>query len=242
MADITYSPFVQDSVHVSGGFLTCKRCVDIVLSVFFLMLAAPLIAIIAVLIVLDSHGPIIFRQQRVSVRPAQNGEPAQLYNFTIYKFRTMYHNVSSERHEQFVKAFIKNDTDTINALQDSDATQSSRYKILHDPRVTRIGAILRKTSMDELPQFINILKGDMSLIGPRPALPYEVAMYEDWHCKRLQVKPGLTGLWQVMARSSVCFDDMVQLDIQYIERCCPWLEIKILLLTPLAILSGKGAK
>lgn len=223
-------------------FLACKRCVDVVLALALLVFLAPLLGAIALLVAWDSPGPIIFRQERVGVRMGRDGRPTCLCSFTMYKFRTMKHNASTECHQQFMKAFIENDEEALQEIQGGDTTESSRYKIMNDERVTRIGAVLRKSSLDELPQLVNVLKGDMSLIGPRPALPYEVAMYKDWHLKRLQIKPGLTGLWQVVGRSSVSFDEMVNLDIEYIEHCSAWLDIKILLLTPFAALSGRGAK
>lgn len=141
-------------------------------------------------------------------------------------------------HRNYVSAFINNDCDNMKEVQGKD---TDAYKLVEDPRITRLGRFLRKSSLDELPQFWNVMKGDMSLVGPRPPLPYEVECYETWHLQRLQGKPGLTGLWQVTARCSCDFDEAVKLDIEYLQHRSLWLDIKIMVKTPFEVLSGRGA-
>jgi lipopolysaccharide/colanic/teichoic acid biosynthesis glycosyltransferase len=221
-------------------YLTAKRLFDIVVAGCLLFALAPLMALIALLIVLDTPGPAIFRQERVGLRRRrQDGTGIHgIGTFTIYKYRTMYHRSDSGAHRQYVQALIRNDEEGMAALQ---GEETQVRKLVNDARVTRLGRFLRKTSLDELPQFLNVLKGEMTLVGPRPPIPYEVDMYESWHHKRLWAIPGLTGLWQVSARSSASFDEMVKLDLYYIEHQSFWLDLKILLKTPLAAFRGKGA-
>jgi lipopolysaccharide/colanic/teichoic acid biosynthesis glycosyltransferase len=154
--------------------------------------------------------------------------------FNFYKFRTMVCGADPSTHQAFVTAFIKGRVEL-------SSTNCAEYKLTRDPRVTRLGRILRKTSLDELPQFLNVLKGDMSLVGPPPALPYEVELYQECHKRRFQIYSGLTGWWQVKGRSQVSFDEMCDLDRYYIEHASLALDLKILLLTPWAVLSGRGA-
>jgi len=196
--------------------------------------------VIALLIVLDTPGSPIFVQQRVGLRRKRAGNRIvwEVGTFPFYKFRTMRKNANPEIHRAYVGALIRNDHEGMAALQGEDVKVR---KLVKDPRVTRVGAFLRKSSLDELPEFWNVLRGDMSLVGPRRPIPYEVEMYEPWHRKRLEAVPGLTGLWQVTARSSSSFDDMVELDLYYIEHQSLWLDLKILLMTPLAVLRGQGA-
>jgi exopolysaccharide biosynthesis polyprenyl glycosylphosphotransferase len=206
-----------------------KRSLDIFGSLFALLLFSPLLIVISVLVKLTSTGPVFFRQQRVGYRGSR---------FTFLKFRSMYMGNDHTIHEDFVKRLIAG---KVTDVPDSSET-SGIYKLTNDPRVTPIGRFLRKTSMDELPQFLNVLKGDMSLVGPRPPIPYEFECYDPWHKRRLQhAKPGITGLWQVSGRSRVKFDDMVRLDLKYARTWSLWLDIKILLRTPRAVLSGDGA-
>jgi lipopolysaccharide/colanic/teichoic acid biosynthesis glycosyltransferase len=218
-----------------------KRCFDCLAAAILLILLAPFMLIIAILVRLDSPGPVIFKQQRVSCRVLhRNGRlEKQVYTFMFYKFRTMVQNADQGCHRAFMEAYIHNDAARMRALQKGSAEESAKYKLCGDHRVTRIGKILRKTSLDELPQLWNVLRGDMSLVGPRPPIPYEVEMYTAWHMKRLMAPPGITGLWQVVARNSCCFDDMVKLDIEYIENQSFWLDMKIVFKTPLAVLSKK---
>ena len=208
--------------------LLIKRTVDIAGSVLMLILCAPLFLVIALAIKLTSHGPVFFRQQRVG----RYGK-----TFTFLKFRSMYVDNDSSVHREFVRNLI-----TSKPGRENTNGTGRDYKIKNDKRVTRVGKLLRRTSLDELPQFLNVLKGDMSLVGPRPPIPYELAAYQTWHRQRLLgVKPGITGLWQVLSRSSVEFDEMVRLDLRYASTWSPWLDLKILLRTPFAVIKGTGA-
>jgi len=209
--------------------LGMKRVMDIVGSALLLLLCAPLLLIIALAIKMTSRGPVLFRQQRVG----QNGQ-----RFTFLKFRSMFVNNDHSVHQEFVKKLIASEE----AMEASPQNGQGVYKITNDKRVTRVGKILRRTSLDELPQFLNVLRGEMSLVGPRPAIPYELAAYQTWHRRRvLEVKPGITGLWQVTGRSTVKFDEMVRLDLRYATSWTPWLDFRILMLTPLAVIRGSGA-
>ncbi len=204
-----------------------KRGMDIVGSLTLLLLLSPVFLVIAALLKLTSPGPILFRQARV-------GQMAK--SFTMLKFRTMRLDADQRLHQQFVTRFIKS------SAQLHRAGKEALFKLTNDPRVTPLGRILRKTSLDELPQLWNVLRGDMSLVGPRPPLAYEVEQYRPWHRRRvLEAKPGITGLWQVMGRSRTTFDEMVRLDLRYARTCSLWNDIKILLATPRAVISGKGA-
>jgi len=217
-----------------------KRVIDVIVSIIALILLSPLMLIIAALIRLDSPGPVIFTQKRVgSVRRKRNGRLCwKQTEFSFYKFRTMVDRADNSIHRAFIKALIKNDEQKIRSLLNSD-TQIK--KLVNDPRITRLGHILRRSSLDELPQFWNVLRGEMSLIGPRPAIPYEVEMYKPWYFRRFEAKPGLTGLWQIVARSSADFDEMVRLDIEYVDNQSFWLDLKIMLMTPVVILLHRGA-
>jgi lipopolysaccharide/colanic/teichoic acid biosynthesis glycosyltransferase len=205
-----------------------KRLMDVVGSSVALAFCLPLFAGIAIAIKLTSKGPVFFCQKRLG----QSGR-----KFTFLKFRSMYVNNDATIHRDYVKRFIAN----ANGCGQTREGQST-YKLTADPRVTPVGSFLRKTSLDELPQFLNVLKGEMSLVGPRPPLPYEVECYKVWHRARLlSAKPGITGLWQVGGRSRVKFDEMVRMDLKYATSWSIWLDIKILLQTPRAIVSGNGA-
>ena len=157
----------------------------------------------------------------------------------VNKFRTMYTNNDPKIHIEYNKKLIAGEIDA--AQNTCGGGNGATYKIQDDPRVTSIGRVLRKTSLDELPQFLNVLMGDMSLVGPRPPIAYEVECYDIWHKRRvLEAKPGITGLWQVSGRSSTTFDDMVRLDLKYVREWSLWLDIKLLLKTPRVVLTGKG--
>ncbi|HJZ75893.1 MAG TPA: sugar transferase [Vicinamibacterales bacterium] len=202
-----------------------KRALDIAGSGVLLLLTAPVFAVVATLVKLTSPGPVLFRQERVG----WTGQP-----FTMLKFRTMHVGADSSIHQQYVAQFI--------TKNEAAGTGEAAFKIVNDPRVTAVGRVLRKTSLDELPQFWNVLRGEMSLVGPRPPLRYEVDRYRRWHHLRvLEAKPGITGLWQVVGRSRTNFDDMVRLDVRYARARTLWTDIKILLATPRAVISGRGA-
>ena len=203
-----------------------KRALDIAGSLALLIVLSPLLLVLAALVKLTSQGPVFFRQERV-------GEGAK--RFTMLKFRTMRVNSDDRIHREYVSSLIA-------ARKAGGEAAEGVFKITNDPRVTSIGRILRKTSLDELPQFLNVLRGEMSLVGPRPPIPYEVEQYKPWHHRRvLDAKPGITGLWQVTGRSRTTFDEMVRLDLRYAKKCSVWTDIKILLATPRAVVSGKGA-
>lgn len=206
-----------------------KRGLDIVGSAGAILLLSPAFMLIPALIKLTSDGPVLFRQRRIG----RFGE-----EFTFLKFRTMYVNNDSQIHQRYIENLISNNA----SFSSNEQCSAAVYKIVDDPRVTPIGRFLRKTSLDELPQFLNVLRGEMSLVGPRPPIPYEVKYYRYWHRRRLtEVKPGITGLWQVYGRSRTNFDDMVRLDLKYVREQSLWLDLKIILKTPFAIFAGSGA-
>ena len=209
------------------SLLRTKQVMDAVGSAVILILCAPLLLIIALAIKLSSKGPVLYRQQRVG----QYGQ-----NFTFLKFRSMHTDNDNSVHREYVTKLIAGKAE--HKLFDENG--EGVYKLTNDKRVTRIGKFLRKTSLDELPQLMNVLKGDMSLVGPRPPIPYELAAYQTWHRRRvLEVKPGITGLWQVNGRNRIKFDEMVRLDLQYAKSWSPWLDVKILMRTPGAVFRGR---
>lgn len=215
-----------------------KRVLDMALVVPALILLAPLFVVIGILIKLDSPGPVFFIQERIGSRLRRvNGEVVwEVRKFRLYKFRSMFHNVDETLHREHIRQFVQG---TLAARTSS----SARVKLDHDPRITRIGAILRKSSLDELPQLFNVLRGEMSLVGPRPVPEYEVQEYrEAWHHERLAALPGLTGLWQVQGRGQVEFEEMIQLDLEYIRRQSFWFDLRIVLLTIPAVMTGRGAE
>lgn len=206
-----------------------KRVMDIIGSVFLLLFTSPLLAAIAIAIKLTSKGPAIFRQERLGQVGAR---------FECLKFRTMCSNNDPKIHQDYIRRFIAGQPGT----ESSEPGKPVIYKITNDSRVTPIGRFLRATSLDELPQFWNVLKGEMSLVGPRPPVPYEFAFYDIWHRRRvLEVKPGVTGLWQISGRSRTCFDDMVRMDLRYSQSWSLWLDLRILFATPRAVFSRDGA-
>ena len=207
--------------------LLLKRTVDVGLSIIALVICSPFFAVIATSIKLSSPGPVFFRQERIGFGGRK---------FTMYKFRSMKVNNNSSAHKQFVVDFI----------QGKDVGQQCGnvkvMKMANDPRITKIGHFLRKSSLDELPQLFNVLKGDMSFVGPRPPVSYEVEAYSLWHRRRvMDAKPGITGIWQVYGRSITDFANMVRMDINYIERQSLLLDLKLMVLTPFAVFSTRGA-
>lgn len=202
-----------------------KKAIDVVFSSTAILLFSPVFLAIAAAVKFTSEGPVFFRQKRMGY----NG-----HTFMMLKFRSMYTDSDQKKHAEYIRKYIG---DQANA-----AVESGVYKLNNDSRITPVGNVLRKTSLDELPQLINVLKGEMSLVGPRPPIPYECEMYDIWHRRRLRsCKPGITGLWQVTGRSRTTFDEMVRLDIKYISEWSLWLDLKILLKTPMAVFCGKGA-
>jgi lipopolysaccharide/colanic/teichoic acid biosynthesis glycosyltransferase len=211
------------------SLLAIKRLMDIVGSALALIACTPLFLIMALAIKASSKGPVFFRQQRV-------GQYGRL--FTFLKFRSMQIDNDSSVHREYVTKLIAGQA----KREASNGKGEGVYKLTNDRRVTRVGKFLRRTSLDELPQLLNVLEGQMSLVGPRPAIPYEVAAYDTWHRRRvLEVKPGITGAWQVNGRSRVKFDEMVRLDLQYARSWSPWVDIDILMRTPRAVFRGDGA-
>jgi lipopolysaccharide/colanic/teichoic acid biosynthesis glycosyltransferase len=211
------------------SLLAIKRLMDITVSALALLVCSPLFLVTALAIKASSRGPVFFRQQRV-------GQYGRL--FTFLKFRSMHINNDSSVHREYVARLIAGQAEPETSIGKAEGV----YKLTNDRRVTRVGKFLRRTSLDELPQLLNVLEGQMSLVGPRPAIPYEVAAYDTWHRRRvLEVKPGITGAWQVNGRSRVKFDEMVRLDLQYARSWSPWMDIHILMRTPRAVLKGDGA-
>lgn len=209
--------------------LVIKRVMDIAGSGALLLVLSPLLAAIAAIIKLTSKGPVIYEQERLGQLGAR---------FKCLKFRTMYTNNDPKIHQEYVQQFIAGKE----GLDKSESSEKPVYKLTNDPRITSIGRLLRKASLDELPQFWNVLRGEMSLVGPRPPVPYEFEVYDVWHRRRvLEVKPGVTGLWQVSGRNRTLFDEMVRLDLRYCQSWSLWLDLKILFATPRAVFHGDGA-
>ena len=220
----------DDDTRLFSGI---KRVMDIIGGSLILVLCSPVFLIIALAIKVSSKGPVFFRQRRVG----QYGKP-----FTFLKFRSMYFDNDPGVHREYVTQLIAGQAERHPTNGNGNGNGAGVYKLTNDSRITRLGTFLRRTSLDELPQVLNVLTGEMSLVGPRPALPYEVAAYQTWHRRRvLEVKPGITGLWQVSGRCRIKFDEAVRLDIRYARNWSPWLDIKILLRTPRAVWSGEGA-
>jgi lipopolysaccharide/colanic/teichoic acid biosynthesis glycosyltransferase len=206
-----------------------KRGMDVIGSIIGILVFSPVMVLAVLAVKLNSPGPAVFKQSRLGMKGIK---------FLFYKFRSMYWNVDDQIHREYVNYLIKGDLEKI----DQGDGKEPLYKMKSDTRITWVGKIIRKTSIDELPQFLNVLKGEMSLVGPRPPLPYEVEKYEPWHLRRiLEVKPGITGLWQVTGRSITSFDEMVRLDLRYAQHWSIWLDLKILLKTVRAVVRPKGA-
>jgi exopolysaccharide biosynthesis polyprenyl glycosylphosphotransferase len=228
-SDLTANPTLYPDIqqlHTTKKYsFLLKRVIDVMGSLVALIVLSPVFLLIALLVKLTSKGPVLFKQERLG----QFGT-----TFGCLKFRSMYANNDPKIHQLFMKQMIAGKAKT--------GDGKPVYKMKDDPRITSIGKIIRRASLDELPQFINVLKGEMSLVGPRPPLPYEYREYDVWHRRRvLEIKPGITGLWQVRGRSRVSFDEMVRLDLQYARGWSLWLDIQILLKTPAAVVSGDGA-
>jgi len=230
-ADSKLYPDLRTDTRAAKRSIFTKRAIDILGTLALLVILAPLFLVIAALIKLTSRGPVIFKQERLG----RFGQP-----FTFLKFRSMDAETDHQIHEEYIEKFISGDQEL--SFQSTSLAPTGVYKITNDPRVTLIGRFLRKTSLDELPQVLNVLKGEMSLVGPRPPIAYEFARYDVWQRRRvLEAKPGITGLWQVKGRSRTTFDDMVRLDLSYIRHRSLWLDLSILLRTPWAVLKGDGA-
>jgi len=207
-------------------YFVAKRLLDVSLAILLFVLLIPIMAIVAALVAFDSPGPVLFKQKRVG----QNG-----VHFDIYKFRSMCYNADVGVHRDAVKRFMQGER--LNRARTTDAP----YKLGDDKRITRIGKFIRRTSLDELPQLWNIIIGDMSFVGPRPPVPYEVEMYNPQAMKRLLGKPGLTGPWQVYGRGTVSYGEMVEMDISYLSNRSIWYDLKLIILTAPAAVRGKGS-
>jgi lipopolysaccharide/colanic/teichoic acid biosynthesis glycosyltransferase len=213
------------SIFQGKNYQKLKRSIDVVFAISLTLIFSPLMLLIALGVKLHSPGPILYRQKRIG----RDGSP-----FFMLKFRSM--RVNSDKHshhKDHVQRLIKDN------LRPEDIGAES-LKLKTDPRITGLGKVLRKLSLDELPQFLNVVRGEMSLVGPRPPLPYEFELYEDWHKERLAVLPGITGLWQVTARNRVSFDEMVHIDMSYIQQMSPWLDLIIIVRTPIEMVRGIG--
>jgi lipopolysaccharide/colanic/teichoic acid biosynthesis glycosyltransferase len=219
----TLSPPTQSIIGFNPGYLRAKRLLDIAFTVLIFLPLCIFMLIVAVLIRLDSKGPAFFRQRRIGL----NGK-----EFDVFKFRSMYVNCDDSVHREAIKQYMNGE-----AL---NGDENNLYKLVDDPRVTRVGRFIRKTSIDELPQFINVLRGEMTLVGPRPPLPYEVEEYSPHEWIRLSGKPGLTGTWQVYGRSRVPFNDMVEMDLEYLEQQSVVADLKLIALTVPVMLRGRG--
>jgi len=217
---------VEPSAAVPFWYDPVKRILDIAVALFLLIVFFPLWFLIAVAIKLTSPGPIFYIADTV-------GKDGRIFSF--YKFRTMRAGNDESEHRQYLARFVENN-EPYTIIRREDGSEERIYKIVNDPRVTPIGRILRATGLDEAPQILNVLKGDMSMVGPRPPRPAEYEHYEEWHKQRLSVLPGITGLYQVTARSVVPFDEMVRIDLEYIRKRSLWLDLKIMLLTPINVI------
>jgi lipopolysaccharide/colanic/teichoic acid biosynthesis glycosyltransferase len=205
--------------------VSMKRAIDLAGSTIALILLSPLFLVISIAVMLDSRGPVFFRQTRV-------GKDGVV--FTCLKFRSMHRNADERVHQAAIQRLMAGER-----LSDDEG---SPFKLTHDPRVTRVGSFLRRTSLDELPQLINVFRGEMSLVGPRPAIPYELENYKDWHHLRYQVKPGITGLWQVEGRGALTFDEMLRLDVEYATHWTVGTDVRLMARTIPAVLRQVGAR
>ncbi|MGZ4131503.1 MAG: sugar transferase [Actinomycetota bacterium] len=225
-------------------YRVAKRALDIAFVVVTGVVMAPLLLLIALAIRLDSPGPAIFAQERIRGRRAGRDEHGdeiwELEPYTLFKFRTMEVDADHTFHREYMDAYLAGDEELLRAMR-PDRKEGESFRPAHDPRVTRVGAILRKLSLDELPQLWNVLRGNMTLVGPRPPMPYEVDRYTPEHLRRLAATPGLTGWAQVQGRAGIRFKEILRFDLDYIKRRSFWFDLKILVLTLPAVLTGKGA-
>ena len=228
---------VDFEVTSSLLYLSVKRTCDIIVSLITLLVLLPAILVIAIAIRIDSAGPVIFRQARVCGEQDPEDPHPERNTFTFFKFRSMYRDADQRVHQRYATEFINGNHKAVN----NGHSHAPIYKMVRDNRITRVGRFHRQTSLDELPQLFNVLMGDMTLVGPRPALPYEVAQFGERARKRLAVTPGLTGLWLVSGRSRLNFNEMVALDIEYVERRSLKLDLELLVRTIPAVFSSKGA-
>ena len=218
-------------------YFLCKRLIDVALSALLLVLLAPLLCLIAVAIKLDSAGPVLFVQDRVGARRrvTRGRTTWEIGRFPCLKFRSMVAGADQAVHQQYIHAFVHGQLTTADGA-------GAKFKLAQDNRITHVGRLLRTTSLDELPQLLNVLRGEMSLVGPRPVPPYEAAEYTESDIERLAALPGITGLWQVKGRAEVPFGEMIRMDREYVHRQSLWLDLQILVATIPVVLSGRGAR
>jgi lipopolysaccharide/colanic/teichoic acid biosynthesis glycosyltransferase len=228
---LTHEQPLERVVSESRWLSALRRLFDIAFAVTMILLFSPLLIAVLIAVRLDSKGPALFRQRRVGLGERE---------FTLFKFRSMRLDADPRGHQEYVTALINGSDDDAETLPDGG--KKDLYKLAVDNRITPVGRWIRKWSIDELPQLFNVVLGDMTLVGPRPAIPYEVAEYPSWYLERFSVKPGLTGYWQVSGRSERTYEEMVRLDIEYAERRSLALDLSILVKTPWIVLSRKGAE
>jgi lipopolysaccharide/colanic/teichoic acid biosynthesis glycosyltransferase len=230
-------PIILPDVESPGYYFLCKRVADVVIALVLLIALAPLLMAIAVAIRFDSPGPLIYVQQRVgSRRRKRNGRTVwEVQPFPFYKFRSMMHGADERLHREHIRSFCEGAGQATNGERRS-------FKLADDPRITAVGRVLRRSSLDELPQLINVLRGEMSLVGPRPVPIYEAAAYSESQWERLAAFPGISGQWQVYGRSVVPFEEMIRMDIEYARRRSLALDLKLLLLTVPAVFGARGAQ
>lgn len=249
----TWPPLTADR----RTYYAIKRVMDVLVATIVLIVASPIMLVVAIAILVYSPGPIFFVQDRVGAKRHTKGKYTtwEPVTFRCIKFRTMKQNADPSVHKQYVQALITKNEEQMAAAKEiargqrefqrqasaRSGSETEPRKLTEDTRIIRPGHIIRKLSLDELPQLFNVLRGDMSLIGPRPAIPYELEVYKPWHRLRLHAQPGISGLQQVKARSTRDFDEQVKFDIEYIERQSLWLDLEIAIRTPLAVIFGRGA-
>lgn len=223
-------------------YYRAKRLFDFVVATLLVLLLAPLLVILAIVVKLDTPGPVIYRQRRVGSRRIDLGSHFswELAEFDFLKFRTMRCDGETSLHQRYIAAYINGDGESMAEVAAGHRTEES-YKLVGDPRITRSGRVMRKLSLDELPQLWHVIRGEMSLVGPRPPLAYEVEMYRPHHFRRFASPMGITGVWQVSGRGAIGFEDMVELDLRYVETRSFSEDLRVLALTLPAVLSGRGA-
>lgn len=234
-------PLVLPFASRERRYYTTKRAFDLIVASGMLVVLSPVLLILTILVRLDSPGPVLYRQRRVGSRRVDRGDDThwEIREFDFLKFRTMRSDGDTSLHQRYIAAYISGDESAMG--EENVGVRRDAYKLVGDPRITRTGRVMRKLSLDELPQLWNVVRGDMSLVGPRPPIVYEVELYEPHHLRRLAAPAGITGLWQVSGRATIAFDKMIELDLSYIEQRSLLNDLKILALTVPAVLSGKGA-
>jgi lipopolysaccharide/colanic/teichoic acid biosynthesis glycosyltransferase len=221
-ASVVTIPEVAVRARARPVYETGKRAIDLIGALVLLVVFIPAFIAVALAVVIDSGWPIFYRGERVG----RDGR-----TFTVFKFRSMRHNADASIHAEYLRDLLRGEAQSTDGV----------YKIPKDPRITRVGAFLRKSSLDELPQFVNVVRSEMSLVGPRPEVPYALAEYEPWMYRRFEVKPGITGLWQVSGRARLTVREMLRLDVEYADRCDLGLDVSILLRTFSTVVRGTGA-